>query len=224
MADPHNSIAGAPVSDAPQGGAPLSGSSERRREQARTWRTRSERVRRWRRLLPFGIGAALVLLVAWVAGRGLISRLTAPKADDNAVVKMVNPRFYGRDLQNRAFVVAARSAERPRNNTQAITLRGPALTMDAEGPNPTSVKAARGVYHERTRKVTLDGGVVVSNQQGYRFRTERAFVDTQKGIVAGDRGVVGTGPIGTVAASSYAVTDRGQRIVFKGGVRARIEQ
>jgi len=49
-------------------------------------------------------------------------------------------------------------------------------------------------------------------------------VDTSTGHVTGDSGVRGQGPLGQMAASSYGVYDRGQRIVLKGDVHAHIVQ
>jgi lipopolysaccharide export system protein LptC len=66
--------------------------------------------------------------------------------------------------------------------------------------------------------------VNISNGRGYRFSAPQAVIDTQKGQVTGDQGVQGQGPLGRIAASSYGVYDGGRRMVFKGGVRARIDQ
>ena len=43
-----------------------------------------------------------------------------------------------------------------------------------------------------------------------------AVVDTSTGNVTGSKGVQGSGPIGTINASSYAIYDQGQRVVFDG--------
>ncbi|HEX8233711.1 MAG TPA: LPS export ABC transporter periplasmic protein LptC [Caulobacteraceae bacterium] len=196
----------------------------RRERQAEKFRRRSERVRRWRRALPITLGVLGGGLLLWVVGRGVVANLTAPKPKTEAVVRMVNPRFYGRDAQNRAFVVSAGVAERRTAGSRSISLSDPSLTLDAEGANPTSLRARQGVYHETDRQVRLEGGVRAQDKRGYSFATPRAVIDTRAGVVTGDRGVVGQGPLGSIRASSYAITDRGRRIVFKGDVRARIEQ
>lgn len=196
----------------------------RRERQAEKWRVRSARARLWRRLLPVALVVLGGGLVLWIVGRGLIAELTAPKQTSDSVVRMVNPRFYGRDAGNRAFVVSAGVAERRTAGSRSISLSNPALTLDAEGANPTSLKAKRGIYDEKARQVRLEGDVLLNDRRGYSFATPRAVIDTQAGQVTGDRGVVGQGPLGSIRASSYAIGDRGRRIVFKGDVRARIEQ
>lgn len=198
---------------------------ERRRRAAQRWKRRSLSIQRWRRILPIVIAVVAAALIAWIFGRGLVARMTAPKQSGDAVVKMTNPRFYGRDAGNKAFVVAAQSAERRTVGQPQIVLTGPSLTLDAENPEGmTRVQAQRGVYREKQRQVSLEGGVSIANGRGYSFSAPQAIIDTQKGQVHGEQGVQGQGPLGRIAASSYGVYDGGRRMVFRGGVRARIDQ
>jgi lipopolysaccharide export system protein LptC len=198
---------------------------ERRRRAAQRWKQRSRTIQRWRRVLPIVIAVVAGALLLWIFGRGIVANLTAPRQSGDAVVKMTNPRFYGRDAGNKAFVVAAQSAERHTTGSPQIVLTGPSLTLDAENPEGTTkVQAQRGVYREQQRSVSLEGGVSITNGRGYRFSAPEAQIDTQKGQVTGHKGVQGQGPLGRIAASSYGVYDGGRRMVFRGGVRARIDE
>ena len=198
---------------------------ERRRRAAQRWKRRSLAIQRWRKILPVVIAVVFGALLLWIVGRGVLVKLTTPSQSGDAVVKMTNPRFYGRDADNHAFVVAAQSAERRQTGQRQIVLTGPSLTLDAESAEgQTKVQANRGVYREQQRQVSLEGGVSISNGRGYTFTAPRATIDTQKGHVIGDQGVTGTGPLGRIAASNYGVYDGGKRMVFSGGVRARIDQ
>jgi lipopolysaccharide export system protein LptC len=197
---------------------------ERRRRAAERWRRRSRSIHAWRRTLPIVIGVMFLALVLWLVGRGVIARLTAPHQSGESVVRMTNPRFFGRDASNHAFVVAAKSAERRQTNTQKIILSDPTLQLESATSGTTNVVAARGVYDEHERKVALEGGVRLTNGPGYDFTTPRALIDTQAGVVTGGQGVQGIAPLGHIAASSYGVYDRGHRVVFRGGVRAQIDQ
>ena len=195
----------------------------RKRQAAGDWRRRSQRIHFWRRALPLVIVAIAGMLVLWVAGRSLIVRLTTPSGAA-AGVKMVNPRFYGRDTSNRAFVLGASEASRNLVNEQVVTLSGPNMTLDSDGANPTHVEAQRGAYSQDKRRLVLDGQVNLKDGRGYDFTTPNATVDTSSGVIAGNSGVKGVGPLGRVAASSYGVYDRGERIIMKGDVRAHIVQ
>ena len=46
--------------------------------------------------------------------------------------------------------------------------------------------------------------------------TPEAAVNTDTGVITGSKGVQGAGPLGTINASSYAIYDQGQRVVFDG--------
>ena len=195
----------------------------RRREAVAGWRKRSQTIRFWRRALPGVIVAIAGVLVLWVAGRSLIVRLTTPSAKD-AGVRMVNPRFYGRDSSNRAFVLGASDASRNTPDGRTVTLAAPVMTLDAEGASPTHVQAISGAYSEDKHRLVLDGRVNLKTGLGYSFVTPKAVVDTTSGGVSGDSGVQGDGPLGRVVASSYGVYDRGARVVMKGDVHAHIVQ
>ena len=58
--------------------------------------------------------------------------------------------------------------------------------------------------------------IVGSGGTGFVLTTPEAVVDTSTGNVTGSKGVQGSGPIGTINASSYAIYDQGQRVVFDG--------
>ena len=195
----------------------------RQQEFARRHR-HTERIQFWRKALPMVIAGIAGLLVLWIGGRSLITRLAAGSGPRNAGVRMVNPRFYGRDSSNRAYVLGAAEASRNLSNGKTVTLSGPTVTLDADGASPTHVQATRGVYREDQRKLSLDGKVQVLQGGGFSFSTPKAVVDTNTGLVSGEAGVQGDGPLGRIVASSYGVYDRGRRVVLKGDVRAHIVQ
>lgn len=198
---------------------------QKREHERQRWRDRSRQIRFWRKALPVVIAGIAGLLVLWIGGRSLIVKLTSTSAGkDGQGVRMVNPRFYGRDSSNRAFVLGASEARRDLANARTVTLAGPNVTLDSDGVNPTRVEASRGIYREDQRRLTLDGGVQMKDGRGYNFTTPSAQVDTTTGQVVGNSGVKGDGPLGRITASSYAVNDRGKRIVMRGDVRARIVQ
>ena len=187
-------------------------------------RAHTRRIRFWRRALPMVIAGVAGLLVIWIGGRAVIVAVTAPSLRSDSGVRMINPQFYGRDSSNRAFVLGAAEAARDLKGGKAVTLDRPHVTLDADGVNPTQAQATQGVYREDQRKLALTGQVQVQDQRGYSFTTPQAVVDTSTGLVSGDQGVTGHGPLGQIVASSYGVYDRGERIVLKGDVHAHIVQ
>ncbi len=191
---------------------------------AQARRQEMEKFRRQKRMaLPVVIALVVAVLVAWIAGRSLLIKATAPKPPQATGLKMVNPRFYGRDNGNHAFVLGAAEAARDSSTGKSVSLQAPDLTMDAGSPQPTTVKAAQGVYREDERQLALKGQVQLKSG-GYVFTTPNATVDTSKGAVYGKAGVTGQGPLGKVTAESYGVYDRGHRVIMKGDVHAHIVQ
>lgn len=204
---------------------PTGDAQDRRRAELERWRRRSRTIQLWRRLLPGVIGLIAVVLAVWVGGRSLIIKMTTPPKPPPATgLRMVNPRFYGRDKSNSAFVLGASEAARATSTSKSVDLAAPSLTLGAGGPETTHVQAQRGVYQEDQRQLNLEGQVQIHSSSGYTFTSPNARVDTTKGVVEGDSGVVGQGPLGHIAASSYGVYDRGKRIVMKGRVHAHIVQ
>ena len=196
----------------------------RRKQELQRFRRRSDAVHFWRRALPVLIVAIAGLLFLGIAARSVMDRMSAGKGPTSAIVRMVNPRFYGRDSSDRAFVVGAAEASRDMRTGRTVTLSAPSITLDADGKNPTHVQASTGVYREDLRSLVLKGEVELKNQRGYAFSTPEAVVDTSTGLVSGKAGVRGDGPLGHVVASSYGVYDQGERIVMRGDVHAHIVQ
>ena len=147
-----------------------------RREEMEAWRKRSRAIRFWRRALPVAIGAIAVVLVAWIGGRSLIVKLTAPPkaAPKSTGVHMTNPRFYGRDASNQAFVLGAAEAARDMSTGKSVALSAPTMTLGADSSSPTHVQADSGIYHEDQRRLTLQGQVQLKSASGYSFSTPQA--------------------------------------------------
>lgn len=198
------------------------GAETRLSQAAARWRRRSRLIGFWRRALPFLIGAVVAIvigMVGWQSWRNAQGRRADP---DAATARMVNPRFYGRDDQGRPFVLAAESATRDPENATRIILVKPQLTLGGEAERPVRVTARQGLFTEADQVVRLEGDVVMRREGEYEFRTGLAVIDGRTNLVSGRSPVEGTAPLGRISASAYAVHDRGERIVFSGGVSARL--
>jgi len=194
--------------------------SSRRPEIVR-WRRRSRALR----LLRVGLPAAIVLILAVMAASVAWNALRtkpAEASDPDAPIRLVNPRFVGRDDKGRAFVLTAASATRDPKDYQRVILDKPALVMDEEGPDPLRISSAAGVYHEGNRKLQLSGGVRLAGAR-QAFETASSMFDTKTGELVGSGPIQGSGSLGEITAKSYAVYGRGERMVFKGGVHTRLQ-
>jgi len=188
---------------------------ERVAQAAQRWRTRSKRVQFYRRVLPIIILVLAGGAVTWTVFRTVMSGVER-KASESGEIRLENPMFHGQDTQGRSFVIGAQGAVRD-PATGHFRLVGPLLRLNLGGRKVTELKADGGTYNEGARKVVIGPNVRISDGgSGFVLETSEAVVDTTTGIVTGDKGVTGHGPIGTLEASSYAIYDQGQRVVFSG--------
>ncbi|MBN8551568.1 MAG: LPS export ABC transporter periplasmic protein LptC [Caulobacterales bacterium] len=185
-------------------------------EAMEAWRQRSRMIHFFRRALPVALGLIIFSTVAWVVAQTVMADL-ANQAAQQPEVRMTNPRFYGQDGRGQPFVLAAAEAVQDRNQGARVRLTRPVLRMNASGDRPAEVTALNGIYDERTNRISLSGDVrMVDGRSSFRFETGEALIDTRTGIISGRSPVRGRGPLGTVDASSYAIYDQGDRIVFQG--------
>jgi len=187
------------------------------------WRRRSRRVRLARIVLPATIAILLASVAAQVGWRTYMAA-THPPAEAKTEIRLITPRFYGQSTDGQSFMITARSAVRDDKDPRRIILDEPALTLDLGSPTPTRMTAKHGVYRQDDFSLNLKENVRLDDGTGYRFASEESFVDTKTGDVTGESTLNGEGPSGQVQSRAYSVYDKGDRIVFRGGVRARFER
>ena len=182
---------------------------------AKAFRARSRRVQLLRRVLPVAIIVLAGGTVSWIVLRSVISDVER-KAGTSREVTLEKSRFLGQDAQGRSFVIGFERAVRDAD-TGRFRLVGPALRLNLGGRKVTTLTADGGVYDEAGRTVTIGPNVKIADGgSGFDLVTPEAVVDTRTGIVTGSKGVRGAGPLGTVSASSYAIYEQGERVVFSG--------
>ena len=179
------------------------------------WRARSRRVKLYRRVLPIVILMLAGSALTWTVFRTVMSGVER-RASQSQEIRLENPMFHGQDAQGRAFLVGAQGAIRD-PDTGHFRLVGPVLRLNLGGRKVTQMTADGGTYDEAQRKVIIGPNVRISDGgSGFTLTTPEAVVDTRTGVVTGSKGVQGTGPLGTINASSYAIHDQGERVVFQG--------
>jgi lipopolysaccharide export system protein LptC len=167
--------------------------------------------------------------VALLAGGAIVTQAAiraaeakASSAVTGAPLRMENPRFTGAMKDGRTFLIVATAAVRDKVDPNKIALESPQLTRGYGSDSPTQVVAKLGNYDESGGALLLTGDVQIQNGDGYAFQTEKAVIDTRTGEVIGDSGVRGAASGNQVQADSYSVSDKGDRVIFKGRVRSRL--
>jgi len=165
-----------------------------------------------------GVIAALASLVVIHA----IRRQQATQLDVTAPIHMVNPHFFGRDTQNRPYTLSAREASRDPVSFQRVLLTGPLIILDTGAPRPARLTADKGVYKEDTRILVLTGHVRGVDAKNVQFASDEAVVDTRTGKVSGPRAMANDPLQGAIQSKTFEVEDKGDRVIMKGGVHARL--
>ena len=194
----------------------------RRAERFAAWQAHSRRIHLYRKALPGVIAAIVLVMVGWVTVKTVMGRLQA-QSTERISIRMINPRFYGRGGDNIPYVISGRSAARDERNFQRVVMDMPVFIQNPNTESQTEVRARYGVYMEDSRMLRLENDVVLIDLRGYQFKTKGSVIDTKAGLLSGHSPVEGVGPLGQIAASSYAVEDGGAKLVFRGKVRTRID-
>lgn len=189
-------------------------------------RKRTTFVRGLRLVFTAGaVSIAGLLIVQLVMGSG--GNATNETEAVSADVRMTNPRFTGRDENLTPYVVTADTAIRRRDAANGVTeLERPRLDYNflEAGADLSRVLAESGRYDLPNRVLDLYSDVNFSTRAGYTFQSNHARIFLREERVTGEEAVEGTGPMGTIRADSYEITDGGNRIIFTGNVRARLIQ
>jgi len=182
---------------------------------ASAFRARARRVRLLRRILPVAILILAGGTVSWIVLRSVMSDVER-KAGTSREIRFDALRFHGQDAEGRSFVIGADGAVRD-PDTGRYRLIAPALRLNLGGRKVTTLTADGGLYDEAAKTVTIGPNVrILDGGSGFTLVTPEAVVDTSTGIVTGNKGVQGAGPLGTISASSYVIREQGGRVEFRG--------
>jgi len=186
-------------------------------------RSHSRLVHVLRLVLPMIMVGVIGVLVGLI-GEHAVKRQAAAHQDAATPIRMVNPHFYGRDNQGRAYTLAAAQAARDEASFQTVLLTYPTLVLDVDGPKPSHLSADSGIYHEDTRMLLLRGHIKGDDPRVVNFNTNEALVNTRTGDVVGSGPVASSTPTGQVSSKSFDVKNKGDVLIFKGGVHGRLNQ
>lgn len=177
-------------------------------------------VARLRKGLPIAAGVLAIVCATQIIYRNM-SAGPAP-APAAAEPKMLNPSFAGSSRDGRSYVLTGSEGMRdPKTETQ-IMIEKPIITLTSKTQQITKMTAKTGVYDELAHSLFLKGDVRVDNGSGSKFSSETALVDTRTGQVSGQSGLTAQSSAGQIQSGSYTASDEGERVIFKGGVRGRL--
>lgn len=184
----------------------------------------SRRVDRLRFILPVAASIMLIIVLAWPWLTGGYHGLIMPvlqraSGHDVDPMRMHRPRYVGRTEQQDPYEVTAASAFLDPGNPKLIHLDQLTAVVDRVNTDSVQVRANEGAYDRDRRTLDLKGDLELHFGEGYIFETSAARVDFEQGDVMGNDTVTGAGPIGTLAADRFKISDGGGHLEFKGRVQ-----
>ncbi len=187
----------------------------------------SRRVDRLRFLLPAMALLLLAVVMAWpwLAGgyHGLIVPVFKSAADHGGdAMRMLKPRYVGKTKAAEPYEVTASSAFLDPADPDRIHLDQLRAVLEQADDAPVLLRSDEGIYLRKRDKLELDGDLELTFGEGYRFTTESADVDLERGHVMGAEPVSGEGPVGTLAADGFDIEDGGKLLRFEGRVQVTI--
>jgi lipopolysaccharide export system protein LptC len=172
-------------------------------------------------LLALGLAG---LIFAWSQINPVIPRIplseTEQAPEEIDTVTMENARFAGVDAEGRSFNVTADRAIQSIEDEQHIVLQQPRADIVLADGTKFAIRSDTGGLQRDTRILDLTGSVTLVQDGGYEFRTTKARIDLNGRTADGDAMVEGHGPTGEIRADGFEISERGERVVFRGRTRA----
>ena len=189
-------------------------------------RRRTALVSTLRLVFAGGATAILAVVIAQMVfgNSGNVAETTEAVSTD---VRMLNPRFTGRDENLTPYTITADAAVRRSDSAIGLTdLERPRLEYNllTGGGAGSEVISETGVYDPSNRIIDLTSAVHLETAEGYTFATDHARIYLREERVMGEQPVDGVGPMGRIQADRFEILEGGDRVIFEGRVRARIVQ
>ncbi|MCR9257911.1 MAG: LPS export ABC transporter periplasmic protein LptC [Alphaproteobacteria bacterium] len=174
-------------------------------------------------LLPALALTLTVLVVVWPElnddpNRFRLTESTVSRSDADRL-EMRKARYLGTDEDGQPYVVTAESARQDTADGDLIYLDAPTADLTTVEGDWVALTASNGIYAKDVETIDLSGGVSLFHDRGYEFFSETAFVDLAAGVTEGPNPVTGQGGFGEVTAESFRISERGDRIHFRGKTR-----
>jgi lipopolysaccharide export system protein LptC len=199
--------------------APVLGVSPARRRSF----TYSRFVRFLRLALPLSAAGLMALVILWP----LIERpedVDCPESEcgERAMQETVNIRYFGLDRRQQPFTITASKATQSVDDKGVTYFTDPVADILLKDGSWVALNAKGGSYNEGSQELLLQGEVHIFHDDGYEFRTEKAFVNIDEKTSWGSEPVEGQGPAGLITAAGFRILNGGASLVFTGPAKLTI--
>ncbi len=183
---------------------------------------------RLQRLLGLGaIAVALVLAGVFVVQTSVLAPPSPEevKADIKIAypeqVSGVNSRINGLDRNQRPYEIRAKSGVQDKTIETLVHLQNVEGDFERSNGSKLDVVATGARFDTKTRDLLLEGNVIFSEGQRFVAKMTKASVNMDNQLLASQSPVEVNLQGAVIKADSLQVLDNGNRILFRGGVKAR---
>ena len=138
-------------------------------------------------------------------------------------IRMINPRYVGKDAFDRVFTIAAASGLQDSPDDPRIRLEKISASLDLEENVQMMATSRSGTYFVDQGYLELGGDVVLETTDGYRFTGGTARFDLTRHTASSEQEIAGYGPLGHFQAGSFQIQIDEKRVIFEGGVRMQLD-
>lgn len=184
----------------------------------------SRRVDRLRFILPITALMMLITVMAWPWLNGGYHGFIVPVFNQaigasSDPMRMHKPRYVGLTEKEDPYEVTAVSAFLDPGNPERIHLDQLKAIVERADAENVQLRADEGLYYRDLGTLDLEGDLILHFGEAYIFNTAKARVNFDRGEVIGQTPVTGEGPMGTLAADRFNISDDGNALTFKGHVQ-----
>lgn len=138
-------------------------------------------------------------------------------------IRMINPRYVGKDAFDRVFTISAASGLQDTPDDPRIRLEKISASLELEENVRVLATSRSGTYFVDQGYLELGGDVVLETTDGYRFTGGTARFDLSKHTVSSDEEISGYGPLGRFRAGRFVINIDEKSTIFEGRVRMQLD-
>jgi LPS export ABC transporter protein LptC len=214
-----------PINTFPNVGPNADPSADRARRLSRA-QTRATLLQK----IGFASGLAVIGLVTYFIVKAGFLVPPSPQNVKNDVV-VASPetatgqeaRISGFDRNNHAYEIRAKSGVQDKTVSSLVHLDKMTADFIRPAGDNLAVTSDKAHFDNRSKIMDLAGNVVLDQGQKFKATMDKATVNTVDQTLQSQSPVVVETRGGVIHADSLTVTENGNRVLFKGGVRAHFE-
>lgn len=134
-----------------------------------------------------------------------------------------NARINGFDRNNHPYEITAKSGIQDKAVQSLVHLDGMTANFIRPAGENLTVTSDKAQYDNKTKVMDLKNNVVLVQGQKFKAMMDAATVNTVDQTLQSKSAVVVEAQGGVIHADSLTVTENGNRVLFKGGVKAHFE-